>query len=355
MEALAQKAVEALVPPREVPGTDRPRRDPSPFRFLALPPELRQKILQYTDLVTRWREVEWNPHHALYYSRAKDIHHATEVPDSLYGNANIAKNQALWRPEHLSSWFCWERTLHRGCFCKSYHAAYSSAVQCKCWAPPTPLFLVCKLMREDAMQVFFSHNRFVIAPECVGPEKIGVVETSPVRLPISIFLSDVVPTEALRHLRFLDIYFPAFGDELPCDYCPAGSPEQLDWIDILESVKDKLSLPNLTLRVSFGVHPEDNPDACWGPFRRHMSGRQGQDYKNCYIDTLAPLKAFNGRLKRFFAHLPDPQSSCYWEGEQYDTALERIVENMVMGEGYQAIGKSEVPESILEQSDQRMN
>lgn len=37
-----------------------------PFRFLDLPLELQHQILEYTDLVTPWREITWDPEEKFY-------------------------------------------------------------------------------------------------------------------------------------------------------------------------------------------------------------------------------------------------------------------------------------------------
>jgi len=357
LQRLAQQAVEALVAPDQLLPNDVHDSEHARFRFMDLPAELRQHVLQYTDLVTRRNEVEWNPKHRLYYCRPPLISFRkdTEVPISLYGADNMVKNQGCWRPEHVSSWFCWEQSWDHGCFCTSYHSAYSNVVRCRCWAPPTPLFLVCKLMRQDAIQVFFSRNRFNIAPESIELDRVGVIDASPLRLPASIFLSDIVPRGGLRHLRSLDIYFPAFGDEHEVLYCAPGSPEHRHWISTLDSVKHELTLSKLTVRVSFGIHPSIHPSG-WGAYRRDMTEEQKQRQKECYLNTTAPLKAWRG-MDRFFAHFPDPQVSCWWEGEgddMIDTALERRVGKMVMGDEYEMPRKEELGESLLTQWDNLM-
>jgi hypothetical protein len=46
-----------------------------------------------------------------------------------------------------------------GGFCRRRHSAFTSTYHY--WAPPTDLFLVCRVLRRDARFVFFSGNRFI--------------------------------------------------------------------------------------------------------------------------------------------------------------------------------------------------
>lgn len=132
--------------------------------------------------------------------------------------------------DYITKLACWERNINSGCFCMSYHAVASNHHLCNCWAPPTALFLVCRyetrfaflvcpsirltyghrIMRQDALKVFFNQNRYVVAPEGggIGEGGFDPVSTSPTTLPITTFLQNVVPKDALQHLRYLEILFP---------------------------------------------------------------------------------------------------------------------------------------------------
>jgi hypothetical protein len=110
--------------------------------LMSLPRELRLRILEYTDLITPNREVTWSRHDGGYYVSAIG-----------------------WDPssspsfQHMSQFFgCWHGKI--GCFCRRRHAAFS--LQCKCWAPPEPLFLVCRTLYQDSQLVFFSGNRIIV-------------------------------------------------------------------------------------------------------------------------------------------------------------------------------------------------
>lgn len=354
LQRLAQQAVEALVAPAKRVESSSDGSVTKSFPIMDLPVEIRRLILQYTDLVAPHAEVEWNARHRCYYRRPalRSVLREEEAP--LCGSASwvesVQRNQKnCWRPEHLSSWTCWNDSWNRGCFCRAYHSAYSSSIFCYCWAPPTPLFLVCKAIRQDALQVFYSCNHFVIAPDCVDFERLGVVDVAPERLAPSIFLREVIPQEALRHLRRLDFVFPAFGDTKAVAYCATNSGCQQDWLSALNSAKDSLTLARLSVRVSFGFHPHSHPSG-WGEYRQAMTQEQRRQYKDCYKSTVSPLRAWRG-LARFYVHLPDPQMSCWWSGELRDAALEQEIEKWVMGADYEAEGKSDMAQTLAEQWD----
>lgn len=104
--------------------------------LLALPRELRFRILEYTDLITPWKEVSWSRYPS---NRAK------------YTAAYIACSAVQTLPceprtHHGCRFFnCWEAPSRQqrsavGCFCRVRHSAASS--NCICWTPPSALFLV---------------------------------------------------------------------------------------------------------------------------------------------------------------------------------------------------------------------
>lgn len=145
-----------------------------------LPAELRYQILEYTDLITPVKEVEWNPRDG-YYMRCRNdscTHYwgpwfaqlACPSMADWVPNDHVPCDQGLY---HHSYQFrnCWQsladRACRRGCFCRRHHAAYSLSTpgrQCICWLPPQPLFLVSKQLYQDAQFIFFSQNRIIITP-----------------------------------------------------------------------------------------------------------------------------------------------------------------------------------------------
>lgn len=175
------------------------REDESPFRFMNLPRELRLQILQYTDLVTPLKEVEWNPKDNFY------LHYRSSGCPRSSGEYDLCGDEK----QHYGCQFrsCWENDEEIGCFCQLYHSSYSS--RCQCWSQPTTLFLVCRVLCEDARAVFFSMNHFIIAPVngCIEPAE------TPDDLEILTFLKDTLPPTALHYLKSLEIVFPPFRDD----------------------------------------------------------------------------------------------------------------------------------------------
>lgn len=297
----------------------------STFRILDLPSELQHHILSFTDLVTPFGEVEWNPSTGMYY--------------------RYRFGDGLREPTYRA---CWEFSYPSGCYCRSYHSAFSNIHRCQCWAPSTPIFLVSKAIREVALQVFFGLNRFIVTSgvtwncACEPPE----------RLPISIFLKGVIPADGYQFLRFLEVVFPPFGQEGPVDYCAPTSAAWRDWVRTLDYVKDKLDLPKLTVRVYFASWlPADGPEDI-PPYRAYIDKNDAyvRAVKKSYLDVILPLKRFRG-LKGFFAHLPCPTE--YAEGPHQGrvlklVSLEREAERVVMGYEYDAFsaGKSDIVESV---------
>jgi hypothetical protein len=137
---------------------------------LRLPAEIRQHILGFTDLVTPIREIHW------------------------YEDGNFGK---FYRPREYdrSLW----HDFHE--FCAHYFAVYP---HCGAWEPPASLFPICKDMLEDVRAVFFTSDRFIIHLDFRRPGWTS----SGVSANRFDFLGKVVPTDALSHLRSLEIIFP---------------------------------------------------------------------------------------------------------------------------------------------------
>ena len=65
-------------------------------------------------------------------------------------------------------------------------------------------------MQKDVQAVFFTTNRFVITP---AKGCATVPESTPSRLEISIFLTTIMPSNALGFLRFIEVVFPPFDED----------------------------------------------------------------------------------------------------------------------------------------------
>ena len=207
-------ALERLAEATALPAIDGQQpNDSSPARlsFLDLPLEIRNQILQYTDLVTPMKEVMWIPKDG--YSVCYCISRWDEEAVGFFGESSATHHSFKFRN-------CWT-TSRFGCFCRRFHATSSSSSMCHCWSPPTSLFLVCQAILDAARTVFFSSNRFIITSSD-GPNTIA--ETTPDRLEASVFLTDVVPFTSLCWLRSLELVFPPFED----DYLSVTEPAYSD-------------------------------------------------------------------------------------------------------------------------------
>ena len=324
----------------------------STFPFMKLPSELRFQILTYTDLVTPLREVEWNEEDGKYHRSKKGHFRDVTSAGDLHGYCELPNPARPWPSLKNSNLTCWESSFPHGCYCRAFHAAYSTIHQCECWTSPAPMFLVSRTMRQDALQVFFGGNRFIVVDQ---GNTWNAVVNPPAQLPISSFLRQAVPSDAFQFLRFPEIVFPPFGDQEPYAYCPPYSPQWNDLIRTLDTVKDKLDLPRLTMRVYFAPWvPEDYTS--FGPGTEDKIRGQSDAAKQCYLDIAAPFKRLEG-LQRFFAHLPDPVK--WGKGEDdYKVwtleSLERKAETLVMGDDYdsEAAGKATLtPSSWLKDQD----
>ena len=219
--------------------------------------------------------------------------------------------------------------------------------------PPTALFLVSKAVLEVAREVFLGANRFVIVPEGGGSWVTcrDIVDRSPERMPAAMFLTQVVPRGALRHLRFLEVVFPPFRTPWMLPHEPAYQ----QWQEAIEIVRDHLTLPALTLRVYFADRQPIHHD--FGTtFRHAMTKEQAMEIYKSYMRILMPLQGLKG-LSKLFVHAAWPwewTARGRWRRREHKDAVEREVrdvkarlERIVMGVNYENErgGKREPEES----------
>lgn len=242
IQRLAEGAVLRARPIGPPLGLASPRK---PSLLLSLPPELRRCILEYTDLITPWREVTWSRQ-----ERGYQLWHPP-CTDSQGGCPPYIHHGCRLRQCSPSADY---PDLSPGCFCRRRHAAFS--LSCHCWAPPTDLFLVCRLLCREARSVFFSGNRFVTYdsyvrwPWDLPSEQPDAAADNPgyqyERLAASQFLRDVVPANCLADLRFLELVFPPYEpDSWPLDQHPAV----VDWRGAVDRIRDGINAPALTIRL----------------------------------------------------------------------------------------------------------
>ncbi len=260
--------------------------------LLNLPSELQLRILQFTDLITPYNEVVW-----MRTSRGYRIERAP--------CAELIRGHPCPPEFHNGCQFnqCWEKLWWKpsiGCFCRRRHAAFSS--QCRCWAPPTPLFLVCRALNLAANRIFYSENRFIVID---GPSTYPVVPRPPGDYPhksfaASQFLQQVVPPHCLGHLRFLEVVFAPF---VLLNGPLGGHPALVDWFETLNWAKGTLNLPALSLRL---IVARDSGNHEY----MEMTRAQGKDVLAVYNSIVHSLRCLgptsessDDGLARFYAEL----------------------------------------------------
>ncbi|KAK3938458.1 hypothetical protein QBC46DRAFT_390167 [Diplogelasinospora grovesii] len=268
--------------------------------LLNLPRELRFCILNYTDLVAPRKEVTWSRQHSGYLpgkaSCADRQGRGQKCPPAIHHGCQFSR--------------CWDNAYSEyssiGCFCRRRHASSSSA--CRCWAPPTALFLVCRTLCEDARVVFFSNNRFVVHefqshPPRAMPPLVGN-DYSYERFAASQFLRDIVPADCLRELRFLELVFAPYSPQAwPRD----GHAALQDWSETIDWIKDKTNAAGLTLRLVMGDAPHDRKPMTWAEGNAVLAGHKR------ILGPLARLGGGDGgnnSLRRFYVQVTWPAWPC---------------------------------------------
>lgn len=310
----------------------RPELPPSSsgLHLLSLPRELRLQILEYTDLITPWKEVMWTRRSRGYqypadgcYARGRPCrpsyswHHGCQFQGCHHQRLILIETDCE----------CVAYSDSIGCFCRLRHAAFSSNRACRCWAPSTPLFLICRYLSDDAKFVFFSRNRFIVSdsvgyrpdhtpPICSTYQRpepqdgwtlayLDMLDNAPppraypaYEFAASRFLKEVVPADCLSYLRFLELVFPPYNHQCwPHD----GHPALRDWIATVNWVKDKINAPGLTLRLTMAgtlSRAPPRPDD-----RTELSQSQGDAVLAGYDRILKPLACLGagGGLSQFYA------------------------------------------------------
>ncbi|KAJ0120520.1 hypothetical protein J7T55_015249 [Diaporthe amygdali] len=332
-------------------GMGRKENDSSASRLLALPRELRFRILEHTDLITPWKEVSWDRDSSAYSASRSGCYNlegrGIECAPAVHHGCQFSR--------------CWltypEPSI--GCFCRLAHSASSST--CRCWGAPKALFLICRTLYHDAQVVFFSGNRFVVHDfDSLSPWRHPPLSANGgypnQRFAISIFLRDVVPNNCPSLLRFVEIVFPPYRyDSWPMD----DDAAMKDWVSCIGWMKQKMNAQALTVRL----YMADTSDLSPQGDRRVMCKGNEHEVLKAYTRILGPLAQLgNAGLAKFYAHFVWPwtwiyevQSRLYGESEDgrrwladKEAVLKERAERWVMGERYKSLYENdkEPPESL---------
>lgn len=281
---LAREAV--MVMQARIPPYLNPSSTPTATSLMDLPRELRIHILKYTDLILPFRTVTWSRRNSGYLAKATRAH------SRLPGWPFITRFHTCSHGKRSGT--------PGSCFCHCYHAAFST---CRCWVPPSPLFLVCRELYQDALFVFFTGNHFIVHDFQTDPQwwvpdlferlyvhDVQLPEPSPrydhpnERFAASQFLRDVVPVGALAHLRSLELLFPSY---LALSWPQSGQPAMQDWWATVDWLRDKINAPGLTLWLVGAEARYDWADAEDNPT---ITPAQGDAIMQSYIDIVRPLR-----------------------------------------------------------------
>ena len=297
-----------------------------PFRLLDLPPEVRLRMLEYTDLVTPLRQVEWHPENGF------RVRYFDNLCQDKQGHMKTRCSECRWRACSL------ERSF--GCFCQRHHAAFSSSTRCKCWSPPVDLFLVCKSFLEGSRHIFYSANRFMVTP---AASIYGTNPKKPASLEASTFFLKAVPSTALHFLRWVDLVLQPFDDQ----HYNASKIVYKEWLEVISLIKGRLRCANLTLRVYmaalFPITKESWPPTITPEQDSAMIQSYGKLIKP--LSALEDLDTFNVYLFWPF-HPTEKHSWPYWrQGRSRDSAIrkqELELERLVMGDDYDSMDFPEI-------------
>lgn len=260
--------------------------DPAPrnggFRFFDLPKELRRHILEYTDLVTPYRQVVWDQ---------EDGFRCTVLPRHRNSKDYFRKESHHGCEFHFCGG-CGEEYPESRC-CSGRRSAYSAS--CRCWMAPVYLMVVSRALYIEARDVFYSQNLIT-----VNPKQSNELSAND-RFDASMFIMKHIRPDVTCHITTLGFVFAAVHANHRYDpYDPAYS----EWLCAVGHLRSHANVGNLTLSVhmftaDMSTHSTlhtfskwwntltDNPET-WPP-------------QGCK-QLLAPLQALSC-MKRFFVHL----------------------------------------------------
>lgn len=290
------------------------------FRFLDLPLELQEQILQYTTLVDKDFMV-WDPTGRLQGWACRQ--HCYE------------SSQKDW---FVDPWV----------FCsKDNPGAFNSS--CECCESPLPYFLVSKAFAEVARYVFYTRNEFRLFPRdsWSGEFESGQFEEIAERgtlggdgyyeLALPSFLRRM-PQRHIASLTHITIILPPLAPKYVYEgYQPHHSWGE--WFDSIESLRQSADLRRLTLEVHFSDQdplPDGPTDSStfqhWSMVARRRRDTMMEGFMlKLYTRVLTPLKTLGPELRALLVYISWPLCPGA-EGDR--KANEEMLERMIMGEQY---------------------
>lgn len=129
--------------------------------------------------------------------------------------------------------------IQGACCCPSLRASFTS--ECKCWVWPRDHLLVNKVFREQALDICYTSNTFLVIPnqwQDVDDDQdpVGFDHHSALA-----FLKSM-PKDALQYLRSLQVMFFLYADIV----LPPGPRFFGRWREALEYIQNNMSIPVTT-------------------------------------------------------------------------------------------------------------
>lgn len=262
IQAAIHRLTENTIPPGQV------------FPYVALPVEIRLRILEFTDLVSK-EDIQWHPRMSnLPWGRIKtfDFHCVNTYGIYALEQAGgcICEHDRYRRWKSHQRWLmnlpqeepccqvCSPTLATNLCFCSSEGSVFSTT--CVCQRSRHALFSVNRRVREDAITTYYSQNRFVITSfrsRSFQELRKNSLDWCPSGIPgmknveLSLYLSSVT-RYALKHIRWLEWLLPS----CPVDYLHPESRTWLDYLDTLSMMRHAMNIQNLTFVVNMAAAGE---------------------------------------------------------------------------------------------------
>ncbi|UNI14954.1 DNA-(apurinic or apyrimidinic site) lyase [Purpureocillium takamizusanense] len=174
--------------------------------------KIRQRILRFTDLITPWKEVQWDSERGFYIGAFE------------------------WARYPLNS------SYHID-FCHNHAASYSA--RCVCWMPPKALFVVSKAMSREAAQVFYSCNNITVKDRL--SHLLRHYNLTHGLLDGALFMGGRIRPELLGNIRTLELALPRLRDT--CNLEEQMESALRRWRSAIKHLSRHANLRALTLVV----------------------------------------------------------------------------------------------------------
>lgn len=199
--------------------------------------------------------------------------------------------------------------------------------ECPCWKFPINLFLISRVIQQEALRIFFSKNHFNLLPQsgrAWHKGGFGVECTWDYGFPALI---ERMPRSAIKHLRSIQFVLPQFPW-----FCETGSQSLEDLRQTARLLKREARLSELTVTVDMATdRSRQYTGVC-----PHIALDIRIAAASSAMEKIFPFEMLSS-LKDFFVHLSEPSYDQDSEQERED--LESSLEKNVMDDDYDALAR----------------